>query len=124
MFFSSGSALIAASTVQPSRLGIITSSVISTGRISRAIRSPVSPSAALATFKQYREADGQVYFKLVGTGDTLLLQSAAFAGGRDAGAWVARFRKEGAAALAGAPVTLAADEAAVRAELDRFLEAE
>ena len=70
------------------------------------------------------EADGQFYFKLVGAGDTLLLQSAAFAGGRDAGAWVARFRKEGAAALAGAPVTLSADEAAVRAELDRFLEAE
>ena len=81
-------------------------------------------AAALATFKQYREADGQFYFKLVGAGDTLLLQSAAFAQGRDAGAWVGRFRKEGAAALAGAPVTLAADEATVRAELDRFLEVE
>jgi hypothetical protein len=31
-------------------------------------------------------------------------------------------RKEGAAALAGAPVTLAADEATVRAALDRFLD--
>jgi len=81
-------------------------------------------AAALATFKQYREADGQFYFKLVGAGDTLLLQSAAFAQGRDAGVWVGRFRKEGAAALAGAPVTLAADEATVRAELDRFLEVE
>ena len=81
-------------------------------------------AAALATFKQYREADGQFYFKLVGAGDALLLQSAAFAQGRDAGAWVARLKKEGAAALAGAPVTLAADEAAVRAELDRFLDAE
>jgi len=81
-------------------------------------------TAALATFKQYREADGQFYFKLVGAGDTLLLQSAAFAQGRDAGAWVGRFRKEGAAALAGAPVTLAADEATVRTELDRFLEVE
>ena len=83
-----------------------------------------SATAALATFKQYREADGQFYFKLVGAGDTLLLQSAAFAQGRDAGVWVGRFKKEGAAALAGAPVTLVADEASVRAELDRFLEAE
>jgi tryptophanyl-tRNA synthetase len=80
--------------------------------------------AALAAFKQYRESDGQFYFKLVGAGDTLLLQSAAFAQGRDAGAWVARFRKEGAAALEGAPVTLAADAATVRAALDRFLDAE
>jgi tryptophanyl-tRNA synthetase len=78
----------------------------------------------LATFKQYREADGQFYFKLVGSGDTLLLQSAAFAQGRDAGVWVGRFRKEGAAALAGSPVTLAADEATVRTALDRFLEVE
>lgn len=83
-----------------------------------------SAAAALATFKQYREADGQFYFKLVGAGDTLLLQSAAFAQGRDAGVWVGKFKKEGAAALAGAPVTLVADEAAVRAELDRFLEAD
>ncbi len=81
-------------------------------------------AAPLATFKQYREADGQFYFKLVGSGDTLLLQSAAFAQGRDAGAWVGRFRKEGAAALVGAPVTLAADEASVRAALDRFLDVE
>jgi len=81
-------------------------------------------TAALATFKQYREADGQFYFKLVGPGDALLLQSAAFAQGRDAGAWVGRFRKEGAAALAGAPVTLVADEAMVRAELDRLPQAE
>jgi tryptophanyl-tRNA synthetase len=80
--------------------------------------------AGLATFKQYRESDGQFYFKLVGAGDTLLLQSGAFEQGRDAGAWVGRFKKEGAAALAGAPVVLVADEAAVRAALDRFLEVE
>jgi len=81
-------------------------------------------TAPLATFKQYREADGQFYFKLVGAGDTLLLQSAAFAQGRDAGAWVARLKKEGAAALAGAPVTLAVDETTVRAALERFLAVE
>ena len=95
----------------------------------RPLAAPSAPAAkaaaaALATFKQYREADGQFYFKLVGAGDALLLQSAAFAQGRDAGVWVGRFKKEGAAALAGAPVTLVADEASVRAELDRFLEVE
>jgi len=83
---------------------------------------PKAAAPALATFKQYREADGQFHFKLVGPGDQLLLQSAGFAQGRDAGAWVARFRKEGAAALAGAPVTLAADAAVVQAALDRFLD--
>jgi tryptophanyl-tRNA synthetase len=93
-------------------------------RAAVAAAAPKAASAALATFKQYREADGQFYFKLVGAGDTLLLQSAAFAQGRDAGVWVGRFKKEGAAALAGAPVTLVADEATVRAELDRFPEVE
>ena len=83
-----------------------------------------SDAAPLATFKQYREADGQFYFKLVGAGDTLLLQSQAFAQGRDAGAWVGRLKKEGAAALAEAPVTLVADAAVVRRALDRFLEVE
>src|SRR6195952_424062 len=88
------------------------------------VETPKAAAAPLATFKQYREADGQFYFKLVGTGDTLLLQSAAFAQGRDAGAWVGRLKKEGAAALPGAPVTLAADEATVRSALDRFLDVE
>jgi tryptophanyl-tRNA synthetase len=89
-----------------------------------AVATKAAAAAPLATFKQYREADGQFYFKLVGAGDTLLLRSDAFAQGRDAGAWVARLRKEGAAALAGAPVSLAADEATVRTELDRFLDVE
>jgi tryptophanyl-tRNA synthetase len=87
-----------------------------------------SPKAAadapLAAFKQYRESDGRFYFKLVDAGDTLLLQSQAFDQGRDAGAWVARLKKEGASALAGAPVTLVAAEPAVRAALDRFLAVE
>ena len=81
-------------------------------------------AAPLAAFKQYRESDGRFYFKLVDAGDTLLLQSQAFDQGRDAGAWVARLKKEGAAALGGAPVTLMADDSLVRAALDRFLEAE
>ncbi len=58
-------------------------------------------------FKQYREADGQFYFKLTAADGALLLQSQAFAEGREAGGWVKRFKQEGAAALAGAPVSLA-----------------
>jgi tryptophanyl-tRNA synthetase len=79
----------------------------------------------LPTFKQYRESDGRFYFKLVAAGsDTVLLQSHGFGQGREAGLWVGRLRKEGAAALAEAPVSLAADEATVRVALDRFLETE
>jgi len=62
--------------------------------------------AALAVFKQYREADGQFYFKLAAADGRVLLQSQAFAGGREAGAWVKRLKTEGAAALAAAPVAL------------------
>ena len=72
--------------------------------------------AALPVFKQYREADGRFYFKLAAADGRVLLQSAAFAGGREAGEWVKRLKTEGAAALAGAPVEpgpgVAADEVA------------
>lgn len=60
--------------------------------------------AALPVFKQYREADGRFYFKLAAADGRVLLQSAAFAGGREAGEWVKRLKTEGSAALAGAPV--------------------
>jgi tryptophanyl-tRNA synthetase len=75
--------------------------------------------AALPVFKQYRETDGQFYFKLVSAEGQVLLQSAAFAGGRDAGQWVARLKREGAAALAEAPVQRGegVDEAALSAAL-------
>ncbi|MCA6218258.1 tryptophan--tRNA ligase [Ideonella sp. B7] len=62
--------------------------------------------AALPVFKQYREADGQFYFKLSSHDGRVLLQSQGFAGGREAGEWVKRLKLEGAAALAGAPVAL------------------
>jgi tryptophanyl-tRNA synthetase len=63
--------------------------------------------AELAVFKQYREADGQFYFKLTTAHGDLLLQSQAFAEGRAAGGWVKRLKTEGAAPLAEAPVSLA-----------------
>ncbi len=94
-----------------------------------AVASPAAGKAAgtapLASFKQYRETDGRFYFKLVAAGsDALLLQSHGFDQGREAGTWVARLKKEGAAALAQAPVTLVADESTVHAALARFLEVE
>jgi len=69
-----------------------------------AVDTAKAAKAALPVFKQYREADGQFYFKLVSAEGQVLLQSAAFAGGRDAGQWVSRLKREGAKALAEAPV--------------------
>jgi tryptophanyl-tRNA synthetase len=64
--------------------------------------------AALPTFKQYREADGKFYFKLVAADGRLLLQSTGFDMPREAGQAIARLQKEAGAlqALAGqlAPV--------------------
>ena len=64
----------------------------------------VKTKVALPTFKQYREADGRFYFKLTAADGGLLLQSAAFESGRDAGAWVSRMKVD-AASVADAPVT-------------------
>jgi tryptophanyl-tRNA synthetase len=75
--------------------------------------------ASLPLFKQYREADGRFYFKMVAADGSLLLQSDGLAQGREAGEWVARLKREGVAALAQAPVQRAegVDEAAVAAAL-------
>ncbi|UUX94952.1 tryptophan--tRNA ligase [Aquabacterium sp. J223] len=87
---------------------------------------PAKPRAeALAAFKQYREADGRFYFKLVAADGALLLQSTGFDNGRDAGAWVKRLKAEGAAALAEAPLDRAqGDLAAAAAALDALAAAE
>jgi tryptophanyl-tRNA synthetase len=55
-------------------------------------------AAAVPVLKQYREQDGRFHFKLT-DGDTVLLQSHGFGNPKDAGAWVARLKGEGAAAL-------------------------
>ena len=72
---------------------------------SRPESNAVKVKAALPTFKQYREADGKFYFKLAAADGRLLLQSAAFDSGRDAGQWVNRLKTDGASALADAPVS-------------------
>ena len=63
---------------------------------------------AAATFKQYREADGKFYFKLV-DGDRVLLQSEGFDSARDAGQLVARAKQD-----AGRSFTLDAAAGVVR----------
>ncbi|HEX5371363.1 MAG TPA: tryptophan--tRNA ligase, partial [Aquabacterium sp.] len=82
--------------------------------------------ADLPVFKQYREADGQFYFKLADADGSLLLQSQAFAEGREAGNWVKRFKQEGALVLDGAPVSLAegVDRARVEAALAALVAAQ
>ena len=57
-------------------------------------------STAAYSFKQYREADGRFYFKLVDASGQLLLQSRGFDSPRDAGQAIKRLQTEGSAALA------------------------
>ena len=56
--------------------------------------------AALPTFKQYREKDGQFYFKLADASGQLMLQSTGFEAPKACGAAIARLSAEGSAALA------------------------
>ena len=94
---------------------------------------PASPEAMpdaaaakppLATFKQYREADGRFYFKLV-EGERVLLQSHAFGAPREAGQAIAALRR-GDLTLAEAPADLGEGvaESDVRAALDAIAAAE
>ena len=53
----------------------------------------------LPSFKQYRESDGQFYFKLLGSDGKLLLQSLGFTAAKDAGLAIASLQQQGASAL-------------------------
>lgn len=92
---------------------------------------------AAPMFKQYREADGKFYFKLV-DGDRVLLQSGGFDSARDAGQVVARAKQDagrtfevdattgevrfGDGVIGHVPPTGSADD--LRAALQRFAETE
>ena len=78
---------------------------------------PVAAKASLPTFKQYREADGQFYFKLTDASGRVLLQSTAFESPRDAGQIVKRLQQEGEAALPTLTAHLAPIDALVDADL-------
>lgn len=55
-------------------------------------------ASSLPSFKQYREADGQFYFKFVDAQGKVLLQSEGFASGKDAAARIAQLKQGGMAA--------------------------
>ena len=78
---------------------------------------PVAAKASLPTFKQYRESDGQFYFKLTDASGRVLLQSTAFESPRDAGQIVKRLQQEGEAALPTLTAHLAPIDALVDADL-------
>ncbi|CAM3622372.1 tryptophan--tRNA ligase [Paracidovorax anthurii] len=77
---------------------------------------------ALPSFKQYREADGKCYFKLVAADGRLLLQSTGFDAPRDAGQAIARLQKE-AGALAALADRLAPVEGVAAADVEAALQA-
>jgi tryptophanyl-tRNA synthetase len=92
----------------------------------RANETPVadkSSKVARPLFKQYREGDGQFYFKLVDAHGLLLLQSLGFATPREAGQAIARIKTEGAAALVAMGDQLAPLSTETRAQLDTALQA-
>ena len=66
-------------------------------RTATAQQKPVKSS--LASFKQYREADGQFYFKLLSGGGVLLLQSQGFTTGKEAASAMTALLQQGADAL-------------------------
>jgi tryptophanyl-tRNA synthetase len=90
-------------------------------QVTRVAQAPAKV-AALPHVKQYRERDGQFYFKLADGDGALLLQSRGFANPKEAGAWIARFRQDGAACLDGvlavAELATGVERAVVAAALD------
>ena len=76
---------------------------------------------AAPAFKQYREADGRFYFKLVAANGRLLLQSTGFAAPRDAGQAIARLRGE-PGALAALAAHLAPVEGVTQSEVAAALD--
>ena len=72
----------------------------SLAQASAAPKAAKAAKTALPCFKQYREADGQFYFKFVAADGRLLLQSTGFAAPKDAGQAIARLQQQGESALA------------------------
>ena len=79
--------------------------------------------AALPAFKQYREKDGQFYFKLTDPKGRVLLQSTGFTSPRDAGQVIARLQSEGPATLDGLAGHLAPLPDVARADVEQALQA-
>lgn len=63
--------------------------------INQVKKSAKNDKVSVATFKQYREADGMFYFKLVDAQAHVLLQSKGFASPKEAGQVIAQLKAEG-----------------------------
>ena len=72
-------------------------------RASTAAKPAKAAKTALPAFKQYREADGKFYFKLVAADGRLLLQSTGFDAPKEAGQAIAQLQKDSAALQTLAP---------------------
>jgi tryptophanyl-tRNA synthetase len=78
---------------------------------------------ALPVFKQYRETDGQFYFKLQSADGKLLLQSNGFAAPKVAGQIIATLQAGGASALVDIAGQVQMAEGVASAELEAALQA-
>ncbi|NOT87550.1 MAG: tryptophan--tRNA ligase [Lysobacter sp.] len=97
-------------------------------KMATSTRSEKEKTVALPQLKQYREKDGKFYFKLTADSGETLLQSLGFDNPKDAGAWVARFKREGDMALADAAAHVESldpvPNEVIRAALDALKRAE
>ena len=87
-----------------------------------AAQSTKAAKVALPSFKQYREADGKFYFKLLAADGRLLLQSTGFAAPKEAGQAIAQLQAQ-ADALAQLAQHLAAVEGVDTADVQAALQA-
>ncbi len=78
--------------------------------------------AALPLFKQYREQDGQFYFKLQAADGRLLLQSTAFANPKDAAQAIGQLQLQGAAALTSLAAQVVLQDGVSGADVDAALQ--
>ena len=100
-------------------VGLRSLASMSTGTSAKAAR------VAAPAFKQYREKDGQFYFKLVDAQGKPLLQSTGFAAPRDAAQAINRLQQQGETGLAGLreQVSLLAEDDEITAALRHFMQA-
>lgn len=68
--------------------------------LARQAKPAAQAKSALPSFKQYREKDGQFYFKMVDAKGQILLQSLGFASPQEAGQAIARLHTDGPEGLA------------------------
>ncbi|MEO0029686.1 MAG: Tryptophan--tRNA ligase [Pseudomonadota bacterium] len=80
-----------------------------------------SARAASPAFKQYREQDGQFYFKLVDPQGRVLLQSLGFSSPKDAGLAIAQLQQDDAKALAALGAQVAFGEGVSSSEVAQSL---